>query len=260
MSVTSLRPRSAIEIIDAAFQLLRAHYSAFVAATAVVLLPTVLLQLVLPASVASIVAIVEQVLLIVVDGVIVALVAQAYLGERVDVGAALRSLGGRIGTLLGGAIMRGLLAGIAMLLLVVPGIIVWVWTFAVSMVIVLEGAGVFAALSRSRELARGGFGRIFGALVLALLLVVLMLLAVSVAVGVLLGAIGVGDTLTEPVTTVLLVLVYPFFAIVGTLLYYDARIRREGFDLEMMARELGGAGGSITPTTPAAPAAPIRLR
>ncbi|HEX5830087.1 MAG TPA: hypothetical protein VFY16_03835 [Gemmatimonadaceae bacterium] len=257
MSATCLRPRSATEIVDAAFQLLRAHYGAFAAATAVVLLPTFVLQLVLPASVATIVAVVEQILLIVVDGVIVALVAQAYLGEPVDVGAALRSLGGRIGTLLGGAIMRGLLAGIATLLLVVPGIIVWVWTFAVSMVIVIEGAGVGTALSRSRELARGGFGRIFGALILAFLLVMLMLAAVTVAVGMLLGAIGVGDAVTQATATVLLVLVYPFFAIVGTLLYYDARIRREGFDVEMMARELGGAGGTVAPTTPAAP---IRLR
>jgi hypothetical protein len=47
----------------------------------------------------------------------------------------------------------------------------------------------------------------------------------------------------------------PFVSIPFTLLYYDGRIRKEGFDLEMMARNLGAPG---RPATPAAGRAPAR--
>lgn len=47
---------------------------------------------------------------------------------------------------------------------------------------------------------------------------------------------------------VALTALYPLFSVGGTLLYYDLRIRKEGFDLEMMAQDLAGE------TPPAAPA------
>ena len=37
------------------------------------------------------------------------------------------------------------------------------------------------------------------------------------------------------------VLVYPMVPIVSTLLYYDLRIRSEGYDLELLSGELDGA-------------------
>ena len=45
-----------------------------------------------------------------------------------------------------------------------------------------------------------------------------------------------------------------------TLLYYDLRIRKEGYDIELMAQQIGGGGGGTaggsgtsTPTTPSLP-------
>jgi len=43
------------------------------------------------------------------------------------------------------------------------------------------------------------------------------------------------------------VLFYPIVSVVTTLIYYDLRVRKEAFDLEMMASELGAAP---TPTSP----------
>ena len=39
----------------------------------------------------------------------------------------------------------------------------------------------------------------------------------------------------------LIIPIYPLLAVVSTLVYYDLRIRKEGFDLEIMSRELGAA-------------------
>jgi hypothetical protein len=35
--------------------------------------------------------------------------------------------------------------------------------------------------------------------------------------------------------------VYPIYTVFITLLYYDLRIRRDGYDLEVMTKELTGA-------------------
>ena len=48
------------------------------------------------------------------------------------------------------------------------------------------------------------------------------------------------------VAGVLVVAVYPFLASLLALLYYDLRIRREGYDLELMARALDGTPSGAT--------------
>ena len=45
--------------------------------------------------------------------------------------------------------------------------------------------------------------------------------------------LAVGGILSSVITT-------PLVAIVSTLLYFDARIRHEGFDLQVMARDVSG--------------------
>jgi hypothetical protein len=39
-------------------------------------------------------------------------------------------------------------------------------------------------------------------------------------------------------------LVYPLISCVFTLCYYDLRVRKEGFDLEVLGRQLGLVSGS----------------
>ena len=60
-----------------------------------------------------------------------------------------------------------------------------------------------------------------------------------------------GRTGSVVITTLLTIMVsivaWPMFAIVEMLLYYDARVRAEGFDIEMMEAGLG----ELTPVEPA---------
>ncbi len=95
---------------------------------------------------------------------------------------------------------------------------------------VLEGIGVTAALSRSRSLVRGAFGRIFGILLLALLLVAVFSAVLLVPLGL---ATGFYDGATPDMiiwgigAIVRGTFVAPFLAGVMALLYIDQRIRRE---------------------------------
>lgn len=240
MTTTALRPRSAVEIIDAAFRIYGAHYAALLTTSAVLFTPGLLLKLLLPAGAEWVGDTFQNLLGTVVDGAVIAIVSEAYLGRAADVGTGLRAVGGRVGALIWSSIGRGLLIVLGLLLLVVPGIIAFVWTFAIPMAIVLEGCDAGDAFSRARELARDHFGRILATLTLLIVLFFVLLMSIALAFGAGAGLLGVGDRAYDLVGDIALIVTYPLLSVGATLLYYDLRIRKEGFDLEVMAGELGG--------------------
>lgn len=101
-------------------------------------------------------------------------------------------------------------------------------------VVMMEGAGVVAALKRSYELVEGRWWRVFGTLLLAQIITGIVAqiasLPFSIPGELVSGWIAVvfttlGGVLAGVVTT-------PLAANAQTLLYYDGRIRSEGYDLE----------------------------
>ena len=68
-----------------------------------------------------------------------------------------------------------------------------------------------------------------------ILLIALVSIAISFGVGLLSGVFQ-SKVITNVVGTAVSVVVYPLFGLTETLLYYDARIRKEGFDVEYLAR------------------------
>jgi hypothetical protein len=84
-------------------------------------------------------------------------------------------------------------------------------------------------------------------------------LVLSVPVGIVagLGSNPVARAVVQQVVQQLgNILAVPFGSIAFTLLYYDSRIRKEAFDLEMMARDLGAAAPRVAPP-PRSAAAPV---
>lgn len=172
----------------------------------------------------------------------------------------------------GGGIVGGGLAaaggrGLAVLAVVpfvivgfVAGIIMAVRFLFITQVVILEQVGGVAALRRSWRLTRKNFWR---AVVIILLWVVLwgigsLIFNYPIAIlGTVIGGQGsplaaagsaVGGQLAQ-------ILVSPFYMIAFTLLYYDSRIRKEGFDLEVMAQGLGFSGEGPPAGAPIARAA-----
>lgn len=113
--------------------------------------------------------------------------------------------------------------------------------FAVPMVIVLEGASVGPAFARSLSLTEGSVWRVMGVFVL----VFLIFIALFGLLFVLGSALVAQSPRLAPVFSVIngtiSVFVYPIYTVFITLLYYDLRIRRDGYDLEVMTKELTGA-------------------
>jgi hypothetical protein len=186
-------------------------------------------------------------------------VSVAYLGGQPGWKESLRVAANRFGSLLLLSIVLGFGLFLALILLVIP--FFWLsvsWSLAF-VVLVAEGLGGTQALKRSHDLVRGRWWPTFGALVLAKILQSIMGLIVGLPLGLLSlktdpGSFAsfvntaVSQTIQSAVTT-------PFFAAVLVLIYYDLRVRKEGFDLEVMARSIGLPTGDEGPP-PAEPLEP----
>ena len=69
------------------------------------------------------------------------------------------------------------------------------------------------------------------------LLVFVLYMIVGMGASLLAGASD-KEILPHVVSTILTVLAYPLIVVVNVVLYYDLRIRGEGYDLELMTRQL----------------------
>jgi len=119
-------------------------------------------------------------------------------------------------------------------------IVLYVRTSLAAPAIVLENLSGWGGLVRSWRLVKGLSWRIFGIRVLTVLITAI----ISAVLGGLLTLIGAGlDTngrliVQEAVSAFTGVFLGPITYIAVTLLYYDTRIRKEGFDIEMLAQTL----------------------
>ncbi|HYV02763.1 MAG TPA: glycerophosphoryl diester phosphodiesterase membrane domain-containing protein, partial [Actinomycetota bacterium] len=135
---------------------------------------------------------------------------------------------------------------VGFLLLIIPGVIAAIrFTFGTT-VVVIEGARGTKALRRSWRLAKGSFWRILGTLLLAAILAAVVTGIVTIPTTLIANGTGspftVEDASGWPIravgSTIASVIVTPFTALVRVLLYFDMRIRKEGFDIAVMAHDL----------------------
>jgi hypothetical protein len=142
----------------------------------------------------------------------------------------------------------GALAGIASICLClgfIPALILsafvytrWVfWPQA----IILETKGVRSGLGRSWRLVRGSFWRVLGILSLVTLFIWLITVTPSYAVSMtslLFPSPLISIVLNSAVVTVISILASPIRDAILTVVYFDLRIRKEGYDLELRAKQM----------------------
>lgn len=246
MASTALRPRSATELVDAAFQILRAHYGQFVMCSALAFMPWLIIQLVFladPQQVADASPWMAMVALLglwmtfaLMSAVIVSCASQAYLGDAIDVAAAVRRAIPRLPRVMGVAFLRYVLLFFGLLCLLVGALYVAARFFALMPSVILEDASVTQAFRRSSALSRGRKLHVLSTLGLV------AIIYWTIAIGIMVVAAFTGSTVVQAVAgATYTMLVYPVIAITECLLYYDARIQSEGLDIELMTRELGAA-------------------
>ena len=106
-------------------------------------------------------------------------------------------------------------------------------------VVVLESLdGSFDSFGRSWELTRGLRGKVFLVALVTYIIYFVPVAGVGGVVGVMAATGQSGATLLAVILALLPVVLTPILACVFTLLYYDLRIRREGFDLQVLSQQL----------------------
>ena len=246
MAETALRPRSGLEIIDAAFSLLKRDYLKFVTIMGIGYLPYLIAFMLVMRTVGSeatgvaiaggVMMVPSMIWLSVVYTAMTVAASDVYLGREINIAAALRHTLSRFWPILGAGILRVLAMFVGFFFLLVGLIWAWVTFFAATTVVVLEGTSSVDAMRRSADLTAGFRWPVFGTLAVTYIISNFLLgLAIIPAFFI--------DTEVLPtvLSTIVTILVQPFNALVETLLYYDLRIRKEGFDIELMTKDLGDA-------------------
>lgn len=246
MNSLTLRPRSASELADAAINLFRANAQLLLVISATMTLPVVILVvLFMPHSSdqSSSATTLRIVLALggslwsgVVAGALCYAASERYLGREITANAAISAALARGLPLSIGVFARWLLVGVGLIFLIVPGVYAFIFSFAMTAAIVLERRGVNAAWLRSRELARGMKSHVFGALAIAYL----VFFVIFITVGFMLGGMifGENERALQVLQNAVQIVVSPFVVCTEMLLFYDLRIRKEGFDIEHMAASL----------------------
>ncbi|MEW6283169.1 MAG: hypothetical protein AB1758_31450 [Candidatus Eremiobacterota bacterium] len=174
-------------------------------------------------------------------GALTITVSQRYLGQPVSIGAALSRTLRSLLSLIGSQLLVGIWIFLGLLLFIVPGIL---WAFSLSLVVpavILEGCAGSNALARSKELVRYQRGKVVGVIVVIGLLVLMLQIAMGATMGVVVAASGgsfEGNVWLEIASNLMAYILAPLSSVALVLLYYDLRIRKEGFDLEMLSGEM----------------------
>lgn len=242
MQVPILRARSVGELLDAAFQVVRARFVELTLATLVILAPTLVLRVLLPPTSRLALVAVAMFLQNYATAAAVVIVGNAYLGRPRGVGEVFRRLLARFWAISAVGFIRSFLIVVGLVLFVAPGVIFSITSFAAPVAVMQESTGINQAFDRSTALTQG-----YGWHVMAVRAVAWVLLYITTySIGFVLGKVLPRDVAILSGATVD-VLFSAFPAVVATLLYYDLRIRKEGFDVQMLLDAMGPAPADEQP-------------
>jgi Membrane domain of glycerophosphoryl diester phosphodiesterase len=275
-----LRPLAVGEILDAGFRLFRHRFGTLVACVLVPVVPLTILGTIVTASTDenafdvnapasdSGAALAGTLISVFLQSAGAALavaacfqaISAAYLGERSGAGESLRYALGRFVPLIIAYIVVVLITIPGFFLLLIPGIWLSIKLCMSFPAVVFERAGPFRSIGRSWRLTRGNWWRIFGTLIVVFLIAFVVNFALTAVLGI---VAGTSDSISELAFALLVTLVtlltymltYPLWAAVMTVIYYDLRVRNEGFDLQLLAQGVG-ADTSRFETSPERPAGP----
>ncbi len=264
-SLSLLRPLTIPEILDRAIRLYRAHFVLLVTIPLLAGVPILLLQIasqLLWHSIQLVNLLQNGLIQILVSSALVVAISQIYMSDPPTIGEAYRAASQRFGSAWGASMLMALAIGVPtmafscaaitiaqrqgiwlVLLLALPlaAFLGTRWSLLLPGIL-LEHLGAQAGLSRSWSLTEGFFGKVFGtsflAEILVLLLATLPQLVINYGMKTFFPGIEIGPFVEIFLAQVGLILTTPISIGVTVVLYYDLRVRKEGFDLEQQVQQV----------------------
>ncbi len=256
MTPPALRPLTLGEILDVAFGLYRSLFLPLLVVTLVTSGLPVVLSVYIESAGGALLNLPLYFLNLLLNAVLGAIasaaatfvVSDSYMGRAVSARDAFARATPFISRLIVLGVLMSLVIGIGLVCLVIPGVILFTGLALSTPALVIEGLpSANAAMGRSWALTKGFRGKLFWALLTVLVLILLP----TIALGGFAAASG-DATLLEPTVSpatlgwlvaasLIQLLIYPLFYCVLTVAYYDLRVRKEAFDLEVLASGLSPA-------------------
>jgi hypothetical protein len=274
MGAADLRPLGVGEILDLGIKIFRRRFRTLVRSVAVVVVPVAIVTAIIQTSVridpgstpdsrdsaallagTMVAAALSYVAAQMATAASFEIVSGDYLDEAPTWQGSLRAAREKLRPLLWLSVLYGLSLVVGFALCAVPGIYLYAAFSLAVPALLFEDLRGRAALRRSRSLVRGRWWPTAAVLLVSTLLTSIVRGGLT---GVLVGLTAAGGngvvrTISQIIaTSVGSVLTTPFAAAVITVLYFDQRVRKEGFDLELLARQIGvdlpeGARAELAP-------------
>lgn len=184
-------------------------------------------------------------------------VSEAYLDRPLDVRGSIGFAAGKAHSLLWLSILLVVGLAIAFLAFVIPGIwLIVAWSVAVPALMVENLRGT-KAIRRSFNLTRSHWFRTLGALIVGFIFIALIQFLIGLAAA---GLDPVADdsvyayaALLNVINAIAFIVTAPLQAAIVTVIYYDLRVRNEGFDVQLLAEQLDAPPAAPAPPAPTAP-------
>lgn len=266
-----MRPLSVGELLDAAFAAVRRNFGTLVLCTLVVTVPVAIVNSLITASTSDtafdfatrttitgndvgpyVAGTLATALLSLVAQTLTTAACLRTLGGDVvsapaSAGESLRYAASRIGPLLLVALLYALALVGGVLMCLVGAVWLGVLFCLATPAVLFEEARGTAAMRRSRQLIDGHWWRTFGALIVGYLIVAVL----QGVLGALIGGVLLANsdsTLVNAVAITIaniigLAVALPFAAALLTYIYFDLRVRKEGFDLQLLAQRIEAPSG-----------------
>jgi hypothetical protein len=268
-----MRPLSVGELLDAAFAAVRRNFGTLVLCTLVVVVPVAIVNTLISASTSDTAfdfatretPTGDEVAPYVAGTLATALLS--LVAQTLTAAACLRTLGGdvvgspararqslryatsRLGPLVWVAILYFLALVAGVLMCLVGAVWLGVLFCLATPALLFEEARGASAMSRSRHLIEGHWWRVFGALIVGYLIVaVLQGLLGALVAGVILANSDseLGNAIAVTGANILgLAVSLPFASALLTYIYFDLRVRKEGFDLQLLAARIEAPGSGL---------------
>ena len=282
-TATLLQPMSFVDILDGMFSLYRNHFRLFFGLAAVYIVIGFGLDLIsvsamtgvapsmsIPSTSIIIIAVLTAIGSFIMSFLVVAGLAYAsallYLDRDITVQDALQQAWRRFFTLLGSAILWGLVVGGLFITIIgIPFAIYFSVRWGLyTLPVLFEETTARNALRRSTELVRGTWWRVFGIMLAIFVIIFMISFILEASFGFILTLIGVAEVaqgttfwdtirhlfvpmpyevgwfayaIRRFVSVALAGLLMPIGTIGSALLYFDLRIRKEAFDIEMQVTD-----------------------
>ena len=289
MEPIALRPLAFGEVLDTSFNLFKRNFKSAVVVSAVIMIPLTLLGAAASAGLAptnlaaledpnvtpeellsvmggffgalGVGALLQLLGSVLVQAATTRIYSENYRGIKVQPGDALRFGLTRLPAMIGLTLLSSIGTLVGTLFCIIPGVWLWAAWGLSPAALISEGAGPVRSLGRSFQLVKGAWWRVFGMLFVTTILVAIITsivtspLQIAVTFGsgfasspeaVFSSGYLAANTLISGLATAITL---PFTAAVVVALYFDQRVRKEGYDLERLIADLGDPPPSATTPT-----------